>query len=198
MGTATSWHCGLDLEAAALYAQSASSCIPDVVDGADGVREYERSTLAAFHREMDHAPAAAEWAHRPSGLADPEPLPPCVGAVLRYPSPALLQPRHLRTTALALWSVGWHPRTIAALVRERYEEPHDWGTYWERHDRASRAEFFVRLFCAAAAEGLEDGGSFGCEAVAHHGLCPSDGCGYDLGLLFRRLRVLQVRNEPHA
>jgi hypothetical protein len=57
-----------DLEAAALYAQSASSCIPDVVDGADGVREYERSTLAAFHREMDHAPAAAEWAHRPSGL----------------------------------------------------------------------------------------------------------------------------------
>jgi hypothetical protein len=187
-----------DLERAARYAESACAAIPDLSDGAEWLRQYDCSGLAGFHREMDRAPLTAGWAYRPSGLVDPESFPACVGAVLRYPSPALLQPRHLRTVALALSSLGWHPRTIAALVGARYEEPHDWGTYWERHDAASRAEFFVRLFCAAAAEGLEDGGAFACGAIAHHGSCPPDGCGYDLELLFRRRRRLQVRDDTHA
>ena len=102
---------------------------------------------------------------------------------------ACSQPRHLRTVALTLWSVGWHPRSIAALVRARYEEPHDWGTHWQRHDPAGTAAFYVRLYCAAAACGLDDG-LFTCETQARHALCPAGGCGYDLGVLFRRLRTL--------
>ena len=116
---------------------------------------------------------------------------------MRFPNPWLLQPRHLRTVALVLWSMGWHPRTIAALVRSRYEQDHDWGTLWKRHDAAGRAEFYVRVFCGAAAEGLEDG-VFSCGTQAQNGLCLTDGCGYDLEPLFRRLRRQRARDQAHA
>jgi hypothetical protein len=187
----------VDLARAAAYAETAAAAIPDVPESSGLVRAYERSALAAFHREMDHAPLAADWARSPAGLFDPESAAPCASAVLRYPAPRLLQPRHLRTVALTLWSTGWHPRTIAALVRSRYEEPHDWGTHWLRRDPARTASFFVRLFCGAAACGLDDG-RFTCETQARHALCPAGGCGYDLGLLFRRLRVQRQRDEAHA
>jgi hypothetical protein len=187
-----------DLAAAAQHAASCSTVIPDVADATGWQREYEGSGLAAFHAEMDHAPESAEWAGRTGGLFDVESLPPCASAVLRHPNPGLRQPRHLRTVALALWSMGWNPGTIVALVRSRYEEPHDWGTHWQRHDAARRAAFFVRLFCAAGADGLEDGGAFSCETQRRRGLCPPEGCGYDLGRLFPRLRSLRARYEAHA
>jgi hypothetical protein len=187
----------IDLARAASYAETARAAIPDVREESHLLRAYERSALAAFHAEMDHAPLAADWARSPAGLFDAESAAPCASAVLRYPAPRLLQPRHLRTVALTLWSTGWHPRTVAALVGERYQEPHDWGTHWQRHDPARTAAYFVRLFCAAAACGLDDG-LFTCETQARHALCPAGGCGYDLGLLFRRLRTLRARDEAHA
>ena len=187
----------VDLVRAAAYAQACSTAIPEVPDQSSLLRDYDRSPLAAFHAEMDHAPLAADWAQSPAGLFDPESASPCANAVLRYPVPRLLEPRHLRTVALTLWSVGWHPRSIAALVRSRYDEPHDWGTHWQRHDPAGTAAFYVGLYCAAAACGLDDG-LFTCETQARHALCPAGGCGYDLGVLFRRLRTLRARNEAHA
>jgi hypothetical protein len=187
----------VDLARAATYAETASAVIPEVSDASGLLRAYERSELAAFHAEMDHAPLAADWARSPAGLFDPESAAPCASAVLRYPAPRLLQARHLRTVALTLWSTGWHPRTIAALVRTRYEEPHDWGTHWLRHDPARTASFYVRLFCAAAACGLDDG-RFTCETEGRHAPCPPGGCGYDLGQLFRRLRTVRARDEAHA
>jgi hypothetical protein len=186
-----------DLARAASYAETCSAVVPEVPEATPLLRDYERSPLAAFHAEMDHAPLAADWSRSPAGLFDPESAAPCASAVLRYPSPRLLQPRHLRTVALTLWSTGWHPRTIAALVAARYQEPHDWGTHWQRHDPARTAAYFVRLFCAAAAGGLDDG-LFSCETQARQAPCPAGGCGYDLGLLFRRLRTLRARDEAHA
>lgn len=186
-----------DLRAAAEMARHGSAVIPDTPDDARLVEAYERSGVAAFHAEMDHAPLAADWAREPQGLFDTESTPPCVNAVLRYPVPRLLQPQHLRTVALTLWSTGWHPRTIAALVRSRYEEPHGWGTHWEGRDAARAAEYYVRFFCASAALGLDDG-RFSCDTEARHGLCPAEGCGYDLGPLLRRLRSLRKRYEEHA
>lgn len=186
-----------DLSAAAELARGASAVVPDVPEDTRLVDLYERSALAAFHAEMDHAPLAADWARAAEGLFDVESSPPCASGVLRYPSPRLLQPGHLRTIALALWSTGWHPRSIAALVRSRYEEPHDWGTHWQGRDAARTAEYYVRLFCASAALGLDDG-RFTCETEARHGLCPAEGCGYDLGPLLRRLRSLRARYEAHA
>lgn len=186
-----------DLRAAAALARSVVAAVPDVPEDAPVLAQYERSALAAFHAEMDHAPLAAEWARDAHGLFDAESAPPCANAVLRYPVPRLVDPRHLRTVALALWSTGWHPRAIAALVRSRYEEPHGWGSEWRWHDPAASAEYFVRLFCASAALGLDDG-RFGCDTESRLGLCPAGGCGYDLGLLLRRLRTLRARYEAHA
>lgn len=186
-----------DLQAVGVYARQASARIPDLPEGASLVEDYRSSELAAFHFEMDLAPQASEWAGSGAGLFDPESAPPCANTVLRYPSPRLLQPRHLRTVALAMWSVGWHPRSVAALVRARFEEPHEWGTYWRRHDPTQTAEYYVRLFCGSAAAGLDDG-RFTCETQATLGLCPPSGCGYMLGPLFERLRALRARNEAHA
>jgi hypothetical protein len=186
-----------DLEAAASYAARVSVAIPDVPEACTILRDHDHSGLAAFQAELDHSPVAADWVPAAPGIFDPESAAPCSNAVLRYPSPRLLQPRHLRTIALTLWSTGWHPRSIAALVAARYREPHDWGTHWLRHDPDRAASFFVRLFCAAAADGLDDG-LFTCETESRHASCPAGGCGYDLGVLFRRLRTLRARNEAHA
>lgn len=177
--------------------EAGSAVIPDVT-GKDWLRAYEWSGLAAFHERMDRAPESLEWVQRTADPADVESLPSCASSVLRSPSPGLLQPRHLRTVCLSLWSLGWHPRTIAGLIRSRYDAPLDWGGYWTHHDAASRADFFVRLYCAAAAEGLEDGGTFGCQALSQHALCPADGCGYDLDVLFARRRRFQARDEAHS
>ncbi|HET9314762.1 MAG TPA: hypothetical protein VFQ51_04195, partial [Vicinamibacteria bacterium] len=130
-------------------------------------------------------------------LFDSDALPPCASLPLRFPNPWLLHPRHLRTVALVLWSMGWHPRTIAALVRSRYQSDHDWGTLWQRHDANSRASFYARLFCGAAAEGLEDG-AFSCGTQAQNGLCRNDACGYDLEPMFQSLRARRARAEAHA
>lgn len=185
-----------DLLAAERLAEQQCAAIPDVTDAEAWLREYAGSGLAFFHAEFDAAPAAA-WSRGPEDPFDPDALPPCAGLPLRFPNPWLLQPRHLRTVALVLWSMGWHPRSIAALVQSRYEQDHDWGTLWQRHDAASRAEFHARLFCGAAAEGLEDG-TFSCDTLAQKGLCRTEGCGYDLAPLLRRLRRQRARDQAHA
>jgi hypothetical protein len=184
-----------DPQAAASWAETVSAAIPDVLDAGAWMREYEGSGLAFFHAQFD----GANDADRPAdeGGFDPEALPPCAGLPLRFPNPWLLHPRHLRTVALVLWSMGWHPRGIAALVRSCYERDHDWGTVWERHDAGHRASFYARLLCGAAAEGLEDG-AFSCGTQAENGLCRNDACGYDLEPMFRRLRSRRARAEAHA
>jgi hypothetical protein len=185
-----------DPRAAALWAESVSASIPDVVDASAWMREYRGSGLAFFQAQFDGGSDGGRTAAA-AGLFDADALPPCASLPLRFPNPWLLHPRHLRTVTLVLWSMGWHPRTIAALVRSRYETDHDWGALWQRHDAARRASFYARLFCGAAAEGLEDG-SFSCGTQAQNGLCRNDACGYDLEPMFRSLRSRRARAESHA
>jgi hypothetical protein len=45
------------------------------------------------------------------------------------------------------------------------------------------ARLALRLFCGAIADGLEDPAAFTCESQALRGVCPSGGCGWDLGSL---------------
>jgi hypothetical protein len=40
---------------------------------------------------------------------------------------------------------GWHPRSIAGLIRSKFERDHGWGDYWYRYDAAARADFYVRV-----------------------------------------------------
>jgi hypothetical protein len=61
-------------------------------------------------------------------------------------------------------------------VRSKYERDHDWGDLFRRYDAASRAEFYVRLFCGAVADGLDETADFTCDTQARRGVCEPDRC----------------------
>jgi hypothetical protein len=170
-----------DLRRAGARAALARTRLPDVYRATAWVEEYRRSRLAEFHRDFDAGPEVPReaWAYTYDSL-DLRTLPACARRPLESPHPALLTPVHLRTVALALWGLGWHPRSVAALVRSRYERDCGWGDLWRRYDPAARAEFYVRLFCGAFVNGLEDPASFSCASQALRGVCPSPGCGWEL------------------
>ena len=171
---------------AAELAAEESVAIPDAPGAACAwIRHYSRSRLARHHRDFDEGPRLEReiWPFTYDGL-DLSGLPACARRPLEAPNPALLRPVCLRTVALVLWGLGWHPRSVAALVRSRYEKDHDWGDLWQRYDPASRADFYVRLFCGAVVDDLDDGSQFSCESQRRRGACAEPGCGHDLGREF--------------
>jgi hypothetical protein len=173
-----------DLERAEQRARRAHARIPDAPEARAWVEDYRRSALARFHRKFDaglEVPPEA-WPYKYESL-DLRALPACVRPALEWPNPALLTPVHLRTVALALWGLGWHPRSVAAIVRSRYEKEFGWGDLWRRYDTAARANFYVRVLCGAFAAGVEDPASFTCQSQASRGVCPNGLCGWDVGHL---------------
>jgi hypothetical protein len=173
-----------DVVRAAVRARRADARIPDVANGQTWVDDYRRSALARFHGSFDAGPEMPPDLWPPAyDTLDLRALPLCVRLALEAPNPTLLTPVHLRTVALALWALGWHPRSVAAVVRSRYEKDFGWGELWRRYDPAARADFYVRVFCGAVADGLEDPVSFTCESQAARGACPGRGCGWELGSL---------------
>jgi hypothetical protein len=177
---------------AAARALRVNALIPDVRGGEAWVEDYRRGRLARFHAEFDAGPEMAReaWPYTYDSL-DLGTLPACARLALESPNPALLMPVHLRTVALALWGIGWHPRSVAALVRSRYEKDFGWGSLWQRYDAATRAEYYVRVFCGAVVDGLEDPACFTCESQALRGVCPASGCGWDLGRLLSAVGVMR-------
>jgi hypothetical protein len=173
-----------DLERATHRARRLPARIPDAPDARACIEDYRRSGLARFHRKFDAGPKVPPetWSYAYDTL-DLRRLPACVRPALEWPNPALLTPVHLRTVALALWGLGWQPRSVAAIVRSRYEKDFGWGDLWRRYDTAARAEFYVRVLCGTFADGVEDPASFTCESQALRGVCPTGGCGWDLGHL---------------
>jgi hypothetical protein len=178
-----------DPAAAARIADRTTAIIPDVpIDEMRWIEDYRRSALAGFHRRFDCGShdAPERWGATCDRL-ELRSLPACVRLPLESPNPFLLQPRFLRIVALSLWAMGWHPRSIAGLVRSKFERDHGWGTLWYRYSATQRADFYVRLFCGAMACGLESPRQFSCESEALRGVCPSRGCGHDLEQLARRI-----------
>jgi hypothetical protein len=173
---------------AARLASVEQAAIPDARGGVVWVEEYRRSGLAAFHREFDRGPQLepGSWRWTYDAL-DLRLLPGCIALPLAFPNPALLRPSCLRTVALGLWGLGWHPRSIAGLVRSRYEQDHGWGTLWQRYAPAARAEYYVRLFCGAVADGVEDPRGLTCATQLQRGLCERDRCGRKWLALFDSL-----------
>lgn len=173
---------------AAELAEDAAVAIPNVTDGRTWIDDYEHSVVGRFHAEFDRGPQAepGAWPFTYDTIEADE-WPPCLSLPLRHPNPALLQPAYLRTVALGLWSMGWHPRSIAGLIRSKYEREHGWGDLWLRYDAATRAEFYVRLFCGAVADGLDGPADFTCEAQAGRHVCGSRRCREDQKRLFEWL-----------
>ena len=166
-----------DTDLSARAAATADASLPDVTDGAAWIEDYRRGPLGRFHQEFDHGPQAAlpAWSFTYDSLETGD-WPACLRAALEHPNPLLLRPVYLRTVALGLWTMGWHPRSIAGLVRSKYERDHDWGDLFRRYDAASRAEFYVRLFCGAVADGLDETADFTCDTQARRGVCEPDRC----------------------
>jgi hypothetical protein len=179
-----------DLVAAAEWAASVHADVPAIpASGAAWLADYRSSPLAEFHAEFDRGrhEDPERWADTYDRL-DLRELPECAAEPLRHPNPGLLQPAQLRVVALALWGRGWEPRNIAGLIRSKYERDHGWGAHFYRYDAAARADFYVRLFCGAAAVGLEDDTTFSCDTERRRGACARPGCGHDLAWLLAATR----------
>jgi hypothetical protein len=175
-----------DPVAAASLASAENAAIPDAPPGSLGwMDEYRQSRLGRFHRDFDRGPQMdpADWPFS-YGALDLRAFPECVRLPLSSPNPLLLDPVFLRTVALVLWGLGWHPRSVAGLIRSRFEADFGWGDYWLRYDAASRAEFYVRLLCGAVEDGLEDPNEFTCASEALRGACMRAACGHALERLF--------------
>jgi hypothetical protein len=165
------------VEAVAALARSTDAMLPEASEDGGWVADYEASPLARFHALFDAGPSVPRelWPHT-YDLLDTWGLPGCAAIPLESPNPLLLRPLHLRCLAWTLWGLGWHPRSIAGLVESRYARDHAWGTLWARYDRASRAAFYVRIFCGLLADGVEDLAPWTCELQRQHGACFPSRC----------------------
>ncbi len=186
----------LDPARAACLAEDAPASLPAVEDGADWLRLYRASRLARFHRDFDLGPRQprAAWPFTYDTLGH-EWLPPCLALPLARPNPLLLRPVHLHSVALGLWGLGWHPRSLATMVLSRYEQDHHWGDYWARYAAASRAMFYMRLFCGALADGLEDPAEFTCGVQAARDACDQAGCTLEKRERFRGLAAMLATRQ---
>jgi hypothetical protein len=120
--------------------------------GAHGVlrwiEDYRRSRLWSFHElfSCGSHDDPKEWPQTYDRL-DPRVLGADAARALESPNPGLLSPSAMRAVALDLWRKGWHPRSIAGLIRSKFERDYGWGAYWYRYDAAARADFYVRVLC---------------------------------------------------
>ena len=184
-----------DLLRAARAADDATATIPEAPDEARAwADDYRESALGRFHAELDRDrhEDPSDWPVTYDRVAFDR-LPGCVASALRSPNPALLEPAHLRVVTLALVALGWPPRAVAGLVRSKYERDFGWGALWYRYDAAARADFYVRLFCGALADGTEDVDALTCATEQARGLCVQRGCGYELDRLVADLSAVPRR-----
>jgi hypothetical protein len=180
--------CREDGARASAQAEGARAAIPDVAEAPGLLEDYDRGPLARFHAFFDRGPAVPrdEWRFTYDTL-DPEAFPPCVAVPLAFPNPLLLRPASLRTVCFALWALGWHPRSIAGLVRSKYEHDYGWSPPFSRYDPALRARFYVRILCGALADGLDDPDRFTCQSQRQSGLCEPARCSAEAQRLFAAL-----------
>jgi hypothetical protein len=186
--------CREDASLARRRAKRASALIPDVPEAAAFLGDYRRGPVARFHAFFDQGPAVPrdEWPFTYDAL-DIQAFPACVAIPLAYPNPLLLRPACLRTICLVLWGLGWHPRSIAGLVRSKFERDFAWAPPFSRYDPALRAEFYVRVLCGALADGLDAPERFNCATQIESGLCETAHCSAEgrrlLGSLGPSLKV---------
>lgn len=181
-------HLRADLGRAAERAETSEAVIPLVSTSEPWIDAYRASTLARFHRYFDDAAPRSDL-HAFAAL-DLGAMPACVAFPLSRPNAALVTPGWLRAVALTLWAKGWHPQAVVGLVMARYREGQDWGHYWDRYDRETRASFYVRMCCGAMADDIDNWDALTCDEQRGRGFCPrpQPGCGVDLRQLGPKTR----------
>jgi hypothetical protein len=165
---------GRGLDVARQAARVSHVTMPDVHHGiARLLADYLQSPLAAFHRSF-----RAECRNVAGPLPDwrAADLPPCITAPLDRPNDLLLNTGQVQHVVRGLLATGWTPAQVAALIEQKYQEPHEWGSRWSRLDPHTRAEFDVRVFAGLVATGADDLGDFTCASAQVKGVCPLVGC----------------------
>jgi len=169
---------GRGLEVGRQAARTANTAVPDITGGIGRLLgDYLRSPLAAFHREFF---AKRREMKMPVPDRSADGLPPCITAPLERPNDLLLKPEHLQHLVRGLLARGWAAPEIAALVQQKFEEPHGWGGRWARSDPRTRADFDVRLFAGLVATGADELVDFNCVSAQEKDVCPRVGCPHDL------------------
>jgi hypothetical protein len=169
---------GRTLETGVCVARDADVRLRSIADGIDDVLTvYQRSPLAAFHRDFyaeRQRPACLDSAALPADL------PPCVSVPLAQPNDLLLKPGQLQHLVRVLMARGQGAAAIAGIVQSAYEADHGWGDRWSRMDPRTRAEFDVRVFAGMIATGADTLVDFNCVSAQEKGLCPGAQCTFDL------------------
>lgn len=179
--------CREDAAEATAWAESGVA-IPDLAEANELLEDYRHGPVARFHAFFDHGPAVPReaWPFTYDTL-DLDAFPRCVALPLAHPNPLLLRPACLRTLCLALWGLGFHPRSIAGLVRSKFEQDHGWTPPFSRYDPALRARFYVRVLCGALADDLDSPDLFSCATQKASGLCDPLRCSAEARRLFGSL-----------
>ena len=109
-------------------------------------------------------------------------LPACVIHVLENPNDLLLKPAQLQLVTRTLLAQRRHPAEIAALIAGIFSDPsYRWmENYWEIYNPKMRSEFYVRLFSALVAVGIDEAIDFNCVSSQEKGLCPCSSCAMNL------------------
>jgi hypothetical protein len=171
------------LDLAAEFASTATALIPDSAEGTNRLlEEYLASGLRRFHEDFQ-AFAPDEPASWPSGYdrLDLETLPPCVAWPLSFPNDAVAKPTNIQNISRVLVATGWRPRSVAGLIRSKFERDYNWGINWLNYDAAARADSYVRLYCGLVNAGLDGLRDFNCISHQEKGFCPKPWCGFSLG-----------------
>lgn len=171
-----------NLVQAAKLAENMGAAIPDSTSCSGRLlEEYRSSPLHQVHLNY-----YSGWHDEPrdwGSLYDRLNLslfPPCIARPLSYPNDALLKPPNIQNVTRVLISQGWHPRSVAGLIRSKYERDYHWGINWILYDGANRADFYVRNFYAMAITGVDDLRDFNCVSHQEKGYCPQPWCGHNL------------------
>ena len=170
-----------EADATAKLAKTSNTKIPDAsANMAALIADYEASKLATFHDSFysqEQHPAEL-WCETYDRFPL-DTLPACARMVLEQPNDLLLKPARIRQLTRIMLALGWHPRHIAGLIHSKYARPFGW-TQFEGYDRATRADFYTRIFAGLFVTGRDNLVDFNCISAQEAGVCPFSNCGFNL------------------
>ncbi len=160
-------------------ARHCSASIPDQSDAMDQLLDsYEKSELAAFHKQFDEQFHATPELSDSSTVIRKAPL--CVQFLLDNPNDWLLRPAALQHVVRIFIALGWSPPSIAQRISSSYSMDCDWGDIWARLDPQNRAIFYTRLFAGMIATGVDKLIDFNCVSHQEKGYCMFPQCSSNL------------------
>jgi hypothetical protein len=182
---ALTWRQGIgimrDKSATMKLAENSHAQIPDASESmARLIADYAISNIAEFHNffysQDQHEPE--HW-HETYDRLPLETLPACARMTLQQPNDLLLKPARIRQLTRIMLALGWHPRHIAGLIHSKYAQPFGW-TQFDGYDRATRADFYTRIFAGLFVTGRDDLVDFNCVSAQEQRVCPFSNCGFNL------------------